>query len=91
MNEKLSNAKEYFYQGKDIYDNVSSRVLESAKEYEFFDFIMLETLLLSIGVLIGGMFSKFSKRIRKVVVLALLVSYGYIIWRILSDLYEDIK
>lgn len=63
-------------------DDFAQYSVEKARTFSVLDFAFLKVCILSLGIWLGSMFSKFFRRFRVVVFFGFVISYLYLIWRI---------
>lgn len=79
---KLSQCCQRFWELADY-------LMEQVMEFDIFDWGMLKGCLVSMGVLIGCSFASFFRRLKPLVWLFFLVTWGYTMWRMFAPLYEE--
>lgn len=82
LQEYTQAAKSYAGTATSRADDFIQYLLERARGFSVFDFAMFKLCLLSFGIWLGALFSKFFRRFRVIVFLGFIASYIYLIWRI---------
>lgn len=62
-----------------------SYLVERARSFSILDFAMFKVCLLSVGLLLGTVFSKFFSKFKMLILTGFLVSWAYMFWRIFRD------
>ena len=79
----------YADDARDCAGRWTNHAVDKARGFSVFDFAVLETCLLSLGLWLGACFSKFFKKFRTVLFVAFAATWLYLLWRVFFDADED--
>ncbi len=76
---------DYAGEARDCASRWTGHAVEKARDFSVFDFAVLSTCLLSLGMWLGSCFSRCFKKIRGALFIAFAASWVYLFWRVFCD------